>query len=178
MDVQADLLKQAQNLDPQALALIHNQYYDAIYRMVLYRVGDVPQAEDLTGEVFTRLLEALHAGRAPQESIRGWLFQVANNVVSDHFRRAYRREQVALSEALPADDTGQTSQLIKKLRTEKLHQAMGMLAEDQAAVLAYRFGAGMSIREVAGLLERSEGAVKMLQARAVKTLARILEAPA
>ena len=81
------LLARARQLDPEALALIHETYYTSIFRYVAFRVGDHATAEDLTSEVFTRLLTALRDKNAPQNTLRGWLYGVAARVVSDHHRQ-------------------------------------------------------------------------------------------
>lgn len=173
MDERA-LLKAARRLDSDALAQIHRLYYDSLYRYIVLRVSDQATAEDLTSEVFTRLLEALHRGRAPRQTLRGWLYQVASNVVADHFRRDYRAPQVQLEDDLPTDDTGPLGKVIKGLRTAQLLDAVGELTEEQQQVLALRFGAGLSIKETAAQMEKSVGAVKMLQARAVDRLSQLI----
>jgi RNA polymerase sigma-70 factor (ECF subfamily) len=83
------LLARARQLDPEALAHIHETYYTSIFRYVAFRVGDHATAEDLTSEVFTRLLTALRDKGAPQNTLRGWLYGVAARVVNDHHRKAY-----------------------------------------------------------------------------------------
>ena len=86
------LLARARQLDPEALAHIHDTYYTSIFRYVAFRVGDHATAEDLTSEVFTRLLTALRDKGAPQNTLRGWLYGVAARVVIpvDRHRRHIR----------------------------------------------------------------------------------------
>lgn len=72
------LLHRAKSLDKDALAQVHEQYYDAIYRYMAYRVNDLLTAEDLTSEVFIRFLHAIQQKNAPQNTIRGWLFGTAS----------------------------------------------------------------------------------------------------
>ena len=81
------LLARARQLDPDALGQIHETYYASIFRYISFRVGDRETAEDLTSEVFTRLLTALRDHRSPQNTLRGWLYGVAARVVSDHHRQ-------------------------------------------------------------------------------------------
>ena len=94
------LLARARQLDPEALAHIHETYYTSIFRYVAFRVGDHATAEDLTSEVFTRLLTALRDKNAPQNTLRGWLYGVAARVVSDHHRQGLPR---------PAGGTGRST---------------------------------------------------------------------
>jgi RNA polymerase sigma-70 factor (ECF subfamily) len=168
------LLARARQLDPEALAHIHETYYASIFRYVAFRVGDHTTAEDLTSEVFTRLLTALHDKTAPQNTIRGWLYGVAARVVNDHHRKAYRAPQVELDETLISADHDPADIVDRKLTQESVKRAMQDLTEEQRHVLSLRFGSDMTIQDVARVLGKSEGAVKQLQARAVAALARKL----
>lgn len=168
------LLARARQLDPEALALIHDTYYTSIFRYVAFRVGDRDTAEDLTSEVFTRLLTALRDKHAPRNTLRGWLYGVAARVVSDHHRQAYRAPQVELDEALLSSDHDPADIVEGKLTQERLKRAMQDLTEEQRHVLSLRFGSDLPIQDVARALGKSEGAIKQLQARAVAALARKL----
>jgi RNA polymerase sigma-70 factor, ECF subfamily len=168
------LLAGARRLDPDALARIHETYYTSIFRYVAFRVGDHATAEDLTSEVFTRLLTALRDKHAPQNTLRGWLYGVAARVVSDHHRQSYRAPQVELDEELVSADHDPADIVDRKLTQESVKRAMQDLTEEQRHVLSLRFGSDLPIQEVARALGKSEGAVKQLQARAVAALARQL----
>ncbi len=168
------LLARARQLDPEALAHIHDTYYTSIFRYVAFRVGDHATAEDLTSEVFTRLLTALRDKTAPQNTLRGWLYGVAARVVSDHHRQTYRAQQVELDESFASADHDPADIVDRKLMQENLLRAIQDLTEEQRHVLSLRFGSNMPIQDVARSLGKSEGAVKQLQARAVAALARKL----
>ncbi len=168
------LLHRARSLESEALAEIHDTYYVPIFRYIAMRVGDHATAEDLASDVFIRLLDALRDKTAPQKTLRGWLFAVASRVVKDHFRQRYRRQLTHLDESLASEAIGPDRVVEMKLTHEVLHAALGELTEEQQNVLALRFGYEMSIREVAETMGKSEGAVKMLQARAVAMLSRTM----
>ncbi len=168
------LLAQARKLDPGALAEIHTAYYGPLFRYIAFRVSDQQTAEDLTSEVFTRLLNALHAGRAPDTTLKGWLYGVAANVVTDFHRQQYRRPQTELPDSLPSLHEDPSEAAHFNLRQTHLRAAMGELTSEQQDVLALRFGYDMPIRDVAETMGKSEGAVKQLQARAVAMLAKKL----
>ncbi len=168
------LLARARQLDPEALARIHETYYTPIFRYVAFRVGDHTTAEDLTSEVFTRLLTALRDKNAPQNTLRGWLYGVAARVVNDHHRKVYRAPQVELDEELISADHDPADIVDRKLTQESVQRAMRDLTEEQRHVLSLRFGSDMPIQDVARALGKSEGAIKQLQARAVAALARKL----
>jgi len=168
------LLARARQLDPDALGLIHETNYASIFRYISFRVGDRETAEDLTSEVFTRLLAALRDRRSPQNTLRGWLYGVAARVVSDHHRQAYRAPQTELNDSLASNEFDPAAMLDGKLTHEILQQALTELTEEQRHVLSLRFGSGLPINEVARALGKTEGAIKQLQARAVAALARKL----
>lgn len=170
------LLNRARALDADALAEIHDRYYDAIYRYISFRIHDPQTVEDLTSEVFTRFLAALRERNAPQNTIRGWLYGAASRVVKEQYRRQRRAQVTTLDESLPSRGSGPDQKVDQQLAREKLRSALGELTEDQQNILALRFGYGMPIREVAETVNKSEGSIKMLQVRAIASLARILQA--
>lgn len=175
MKDEAELLAGARRLDSRALAAIHDRYYPDLYRYVQYRTNDSGVAEDISSEVFMRLLDGLHAGRPPR-SLRAWLFGVANHMVADHFRRAARRVEVALPENLPAgQDHDPEAAAGESQRLQDVRHALTQLTEDQQEVLALRFGEGRSLEQTAAELDKSVNAVKQLQFRAVAALRRRLE---
>lgn len=168
------LLHRARSLEPEALAEIHDTYYVPIYRYVAMRVSNRETAEDLSSEVFVRLLQALRDKTAPQNTLRGWLFAVAARVVNDHFRQSYRMRHTELDESLPGSEDSPERVLEGRLAKESLRHALQELTGEQQHVLALRFGYDLPIKEVAQTMGKSEGSIKMLQARAVAMLTRKL----
>ncbi len=172
MQDELTLLAGAQRRDPQALAQVHDVYYPAIFRYIAFRVGDHQTAEDLTSEVFTRFLNAVRDRSAPQNTLRGWLYRVASNVVADHHRVKYRVKQVELNDDIKSNVVDPAQALSNKQMLAELSDAVAELTEDQQNVISLRFGYEMSIKDVAKVMGKSEGAVKQLQARAVAALSR------
>jgi RNA polymerase sigma-70 factor (ECF subfamily) len=168
------LLHRAKSLDQDALAQVHEQYYDSIYRYMTYRVNDLQTAEDLTSEVFIRFLHAIQQRNAPQNTIRGWLFGAASLILKEHYRKKKRTQFTELKETLPGDTVEPTEKLEAQENKEALRQAMTNLTEEQQQVLALRFGYEMPVRDVAETMNKSEGSVKMLQMRAIAALSRIM----
>jgi RNA polymerase sigma-70 factor (ECF subfamily) len=169
-EVEAALLARARDLDTRALAQIHDLYFPALYRYALYRTGDADTAADIAGEVFLRLLDALHGRRPPQTTLRGWLFGVAGHLVADHFRRA---PVATLPEDLP-DGLSVAGAVEDRLRRGAVQAGLRRLTEEQQQVLALRFGDGFSVEETAASLGKSITAVKALQFRAIEALRRLL----
>ena len=168
------LLNRARALEPEALAQIHDMYYVPIYRYISFRVDEHETAEDLTSEVFTRLLSALRDKTAPQNTLRGWLYSVAARVVADYYRRQARTKEVELTDMLPDTQATPDDTVSHRIRVDQLREALTELTEEQQRVLALRFGSGLRIREVAVTMEKSEGAIKQLQLRAIAALAQRL----
>lgn len=170
-----DLLQRARALDEEALTEIHNRYYGAIYRYISFRVNDVHTVEDLTSEVFTRFLSAIRDKHAPRNTIEGWLYGASALVVKEHYRLKKRSRTEALHEHLPSQAMGPERRAEKSMTLDQLRSALYTLTEEQQHVLALRFGQGLPISDVARIVNKSEGAVKMLQARAVAALTRSFE---
>jgi RNA polymerase sigma-70 factor (ECF subfamily) len=166
------LLRKAHALDQDALAQIHEAYYSAVYRYISFRVGDLRTVEDLTSEVFTRFLAALGRRFGGPDSIRPWLYGTASRVVKEYYRSQSRWNLVALDESVAVEEMGPAQTTEERWTRRELHEAIQELTEDQKTVLSLRFGANLPIKEVSTLMKKSEGAVKMLQVRAVSALAR------
>lgn len=166
------LLQQARRLDERALGQIHDRYYPEIYRYALYRTGRTEVADDIAGEVFVRLLDALHQERAPRTTLRGWLFGVASNLVVDYYRKA-PRESAPLDEAQAAPGSA-SAEAELRLQKQEVRAALRQLTREQQEVLALRFGDGFSVEETAEAMGKSVNAAKALQFRALEALRRVL----
>ncbi len=167
---EAALLERARTLDAHALGQIHDRYYPAIYRYVAYRTDDSALAEDITSEVFVRLLDVLHAGQAPHTTLRGWLYGVASNLIHDHYRR---RPTVPLTDTVP-DAASPVDEAEDHLRRAEVRAALRRLTPEQQAVLSLRFHEGLSVEHTAEAAGKSVTAVKALQFRALQTLRQML----
>lgn len=172
---ETQLLERARQYDAKALAAIYDQYAGPIYGCLHRYLGDAHQAEDLTSEVFLRLLQALNTRKAPREHLLGWLYRVAHNLAMDWFRQQAKRTSMPLEAELVADDDPLPIKVEARMERELLRSAIRKLAPDQQQVILLRFGEGYKLVEVAEILGKREGAVKSLQHRAVKRLRQLLE---
>ncbi len=170
------LLEQARAFDEEALAKLYDQYAPRIYAYLYRRVQDAQLAEDLTGEVFLRVLQAIRSERFWHTSFRAWLYRIAHNLVVDHYRKQ-PPGVVALDEQPIASDESEDveAMLAERLSHQRLQEALRCLTPDQQQVIALRFGERMTAREVAEVMGKSVGAVEALQHRALASLRRILE---
>lgn len=177
MPVEDALLAKARKGNQKAVARIYEIYFEPVYQFIRWRVDDPALAEDLTSEVFIKLLGALQSRNAPEHSLRGWLFRVARNVLHDHYMRSVKTDD--LDDDLPAPGEADFEmQMIQDMDLERIRGAMRMLAEDQQEVLILRFGQMLSIQDTANNMGKSVSAVKSLQFRAINTLRELLNAPA
>ena len=160
------------DLDPQAIGVVYDRYFRDIYRYVFYRIGDQAAAEDLTGDVFVRLLEAVQKKRGPETNVKGWLLSTASHVVMDHLRRRYRRPLEAISDGIPDHEPGPSTGLELREQNRSVQEAYAQLTPEQQNVLALRFGQGFSVEETARQMKKNINAVKALQFRALAALQR------
>jgi RNA polymerase sigma-70 factor (ECF subfamily) len=171
-----DLLIRARRLETDALVQIHNLYYPELYRYVRYRLEDTQVCEDITADVFLRLLDALDNGRGPNRKLRGWLFGTASNLVNDYFRQRYAQkiDPVSVDDVILVADENPESELDKTSKHRRVRKAISELTAEQQHVLALRFSDERSLQETADIMGKSVSAVKALQFRAIAALQRKL----
>ena len=174
MENEQDLLQRARALEESALATIFDQYYENIYRYIYYYVGHVETAEDMTAEVFHRLLEQLSVGHGPERYLKAWLYRVAHNVIIDEARRLPRHSYLELAEELTATDPNPEEQAQQAILAQQARQALYRLTPKQRSVIILRFLEGMDHDEIAQVLAMPIGAIKSLQHRALASMRRSL----
>ncbi len=173
------LLPRCQAADQAAVEAVYQLYGDRLYRYLLARTGDPDTAADLSTELFVRMIQ--HMGRfrldhrRPAASFSGWLYRIAANLLTDHYR-SRSRSPVALSDDLPAPGRAADPQRLAEQHevSAGLSAALNQLSEEQRLVIVGKFAEEMSNAEIAAWLGKSEGAVKSLQHRALRTLGRLL----
>ena len=173
-----DTLIRVRRLDLAALTKIHDRYYPDVYRFVRYRLDDEQICEDITSEVFMRLLDALHKKGGPNKNVRSWLIGTASNLVNDHLRRHYKHktESIENEDQFVASGSPEDS-LELSMQNQQLREAIDKLTPEQQQVLALRFAGEYSLEETAAAMKKTINAVKALQFRAVEALKRLLDGP-
>jgi RNA polymerase sigma-70 factor, ECF subfamily len=170
-----ELINRAKQGETASIGQLYEEYQLHVYRYLFYLVGDVHTAEDLTSEVFIRMIRSLPNYRYKGISFQAWLFQIAHNLAVDHFRKNGRRVQVDLEENLHVNGPDLDSTVELNLTSKMLRQALEKLNNAQREVIILRFVAGMPIAQVAQTLRKSEDTVKGLQRRGLATLRKILD---
>ncbi len=169
------LVRRAKEYDREALTQLYRRHVSAIYRYIHLRVGRADLAEDLTADVFLKMLEGIESFDYRGVPFAAWLFRIAHDRVVDYFRRQAGKETLSLSEWLRAPGEGPAATMEAALARERLRQAFWRLTGEQQQVIILKFGEGLTNAEVGRLLGKSEGAVKSLQHRALVSLRRFLE---
>jgi RNA polymerase sigma-70 factor (ECF subfamily) len=165
-------VRAAQN-DRAAFAVLYRRYLDRVYGYAFYQLGDHHDAEDATERIFLAALAALAEFRDTGSTFRAWLFRIAHNTIANAHRTRARRPTVALPEAWdrPAPDAD-PARLVG--RGEELREVLALidqLPDDRRQVILLRFVDELTAREIGVVLERSEGAVRVLLHRALRELA-------
>lgn len=167
---EAELVTLAIAGDAEAFGDLYERYLTPIFQYIYYRVSNHAEAEDLTEIVFLKAWEALPGYRLGKAPFQAWLYRIAHNIVIDHYRT--RKEQVAIDEQPLAAGEAYLpeSQAIELEQSNRLLAAVAQLDEAYQEVLTLRFLNELSHAEVAEIMDRSEGAVRVLQHRALNAL--------
>jgi RNA polymerase sigma-70 factor (ECF subfamily) len=166
-----EAIARAQTGDPAVIGDIYDHYRLGVYRYLYYRVGDPHTAEDLTSEVFLRMIRSLNGYHPQNVAFDAWLFQIARNLSIDHYRKSGSREHLSLEEDMIADHTDDPDRnLENNLTSDVLLKALAKLSETQRDVIVLRFVNGLPIAQVAQALHKSENAVKAMQRRSLAKL--------
>ena len=170
------LVELARGGDKEAFGLLYDHYHASVYRFLYYRTRSQTLAEDLTSETFFRALRSMNGFRWQGRDFGAWLMTIARNLTTDHFKAGRTRLELTTEDMTPHDDAteGPEEAVLASLTNEVLLQALTELPAEQRDCLVMRFLQGMSISETAQALERSDGAVKQLQLRGVRNLAKLL----
>ncbi len=169
-----DLIERARALDSDAWSTLYERHHSKIYRYMLMQTSNPTVAEDLAAEVFLRAVRSIGGFQFRGFSLAPWLYRIGHHVAIDHFRRA-PRPTVEITE-MPSQrpDGDPEAALARSQDMAELQQALRQLHDEQRQVLLLRFIQGLSAREVAESIGKSEQAVKALQYRALNGLRRLL----
>ena len=168
------LVELARDGDAEAFGQLYDHYVSGVFRFIYYRVGSRQLAEDLTSETFVRGLKAIQRFTWQGKDFGAWLTTIARNLIADHFKSSRSRLEIVSDDIpegrVPARSTEED--VLALISNELLFDAVNSLPPEQRDCILMRFIQGMSIAETAAALKRSEGAIKQLQLRAVRSLAK------
>ena len=165
------LVESAQRGDRDALEELYLIHFDRIYSYLHMTVGNRHDAEDLTTQTFLRMLEAIGKFRFQAAPFSAWLFRIAHNLSMDHFRAARRvQPEEQVPEPPGAEQDSAEVEALHSIGRQSLLELIATLSEEQQQVLTLKFVFNFSNAEVATILDKTEGAVKSLQHRALASL--------
>jgi RNA polymerase sigma-70 factor (ECF subfamily) len=160
---------------PDAFGALYDRYFPQIYRFAYSRVRDQSLAEDVTSEVFFKALKNIKRYTYSGHPFSSWLYQIAVNAVADHYRGPSGKE-VELEEGagMPSSDPMVVDQVVRRDRSRRVWAAIDRLPHQQRTAMILKFGEDKKIEEIALIMQKSGGAVKLLLHRAVERLRREL----
>ncbi|WP_231926709.1 sigma-70 family RNA polymerase sigma factor [Micromonospora siamensis] len=174
------LVERAQAGEAEAFGLIYDRYVDTVFRFVYFRVGNRQLAEDLTSDTFLRALKRIGSFTWQGRDLGAWLVTIARNLVADHFKSGRYRLEVTTGDVLDADreDRGPEGKpeaaVVEHITNVALLTAVTQLKPGAAGVHRAAVPPGLLVAETARAMGKNEGAIKALQYRAVRALARLL----
>lgn len=169
---EANLIKRAQEGDVNAVGELYDRHQTAIFRYVRARIYDHQTAQDLTGEIFLRMVENISSYRAMGVPFVAWLYRIAHNHLVNHIRKetAQTIEPLTAAAFLPHNEGNPATLVENKVELERLLRALERIDEQQREVLILRFLVEMPLKDVAETLDKTVGAVKTLQHRGTLAL--------
>ena len=173
------LVEKAQEGDRDALEELYLLHFDRIYSYLHMSVGNRHDAEDLTTQVFVKMLESIGKFRWRSAPFSAWLFRIAHNLAMDHFRASKRwqpEEQVA--EPDPGEESASEEEALESIGRQSMLELIKKLSREQQQVLTLKFVFNFSNADAATILDKTDGAIKSLQHRALASLQRQLSGSA
>lgn len=172
---EAMLVQRAIGHDTEAFGRLYDMHVDRVYRHIYYRVGNEADAEDLSQQVFLKAWQAIGKYRKMASPFVAWLMTISHNLVIDFYRtrkdRAYLEAEVLADDSAPGPErTAEAS-----LERQRLRKAILQLGSDEQQVVILRFIEGFEFAEIASLLEKKEGNIRVILHRALVKLRNILE---
>jgi RNA polymerase sigma-70 factor (ECF subfamily) len=169
------LVERGQAGDRDALEELYLLHFDRIYAYLHMSVGNRHDAEDLTTQTFLKMLEAIGRFQWRSAPFSAWLFRIAHNLAMDHFRATKRwQPEEEVPEPPGSEEPSAEHQALHVIGRQSMLDLIEDLSDDQREVLTLKFVFGFTNGEVATILEKTEGAVKSLQHRALASLQKQL----
>jgi len=162
------LIKRAAGGNFEAFGELYNIYLERIYRYVFYQVRDKMTAEDLTEEVFLKAWKSIDTCRGKEQTFSSWLYRIAHNHVIDNLRsqRKYLSTDMEALAEVSSPELGEEG----KLERQEMLEVISDLPQNQKQVIILKFIEGLDNREIGQITGKSQGAIRVLQMRALATL--------
>jgi RNA polymerase sigma-70 factor, ECF subfamily len=169
----ADILKKAQKGDSESFALIYDHFSPKIYKFIYFRVGHKEVAEDVLSDTFVKSWQKINHVNSPA-ALSAWLYQIAKNNIIDYYR--IKKETVALEdvEDFLEDEVNPVDTTSLNMDQKRILQVMNQLPPEQQEVIKYKFFEDLSNEEIAYVMNKTEGAIRVIQHRAITKLKELV----
>lgn len=175
MESDRSFLEAARKLNKEALAKIFDLYAPALYSYALRMCGDPLLADHIVGDVFAKLLDQLAAGNGPKSNLRAYLFEITYHLIVDEARYSQRRAPLEAVDVFPSTEYSAATNLEDRILFDKILQVIqNDLTVQQRHVIVLRFLEGLSVRETAAIIGKTDDNVKVSQNRAIAALRKAL----
>lgn len=166
---EARIINECQNGNLKQFGLLYDAYAQKIYRFIYYKTHHTGTAEDLTSIAFMKVLEGIGSFNPNKGTFSSWLYQIARNTVTDHWRKA--KPTVDIEDVWDlTDDTDIVRDVDIAMKSKQVRAAMAALQPRQREIITLRLWQDLSYKEIAEITGSTEGAAKMLFSRTVKEL--------
>ncbi|MBI4973018.1 sigma-70 family RNA polymerase sigma factor [Candidatus Roizmanbacteria bacterium] len=167
------LMRQMKKGDRDAFGKLYLRYLDAIYRYIFFRVGQEKAiAEDISETVFFKAWEHIGSFKENQGTFKAWLYMIAKNAITDHFRK--NKNKVNLEESVLPTDNNIEEKIEYNDQVSRLMSRINLLTDDQRQVITMKYIEEMPNAEIARILDKNEEAIRALQHRALQKLKKLL----
>ena len=169
------LVKNAVAGDAEVFGRLYDMYVERVYRHIFYRVGIVEDAEDLTQQVFMKAWKAIGRYKQTSSPFLAWLMRISHNLIIDFYRS--RKDKVYFDTELAADDPDSSPERVAEVNfdQQRIRKAIVQLPGEQQRVIVMSFIEGFTCAEIASSMGKSEGAIRVIQHRALKKMRCIIE---
>lgn len=162
------LVRRAASGEVEAFGRLYSNHVERIYRYVFYQVRDKMTAEDITEEVFIKAWRAIDSCKGKEDTFSAWLYRIAHNCTIDALRR---RQKQLVTEIEPIAEVSHPQPEIEtELKRQELLEAIAYLPQNQRQVITLKFIEGLDNQEIGQVMDKNQGAIRILQMRALATL--------
>ncbi len=161
--------------DHAAWQQLFDEHHQRIFHFALIRTGDRSDADDLASTVFTEAVKGIDSFTYRGLPVSAWLFRIARNEIADHMKRRASRPAHSLTDERVAQTLSARDAIAPGDDMRDVSHALGQLKDEYRDVILLRFVHGLNVAETAAVMDKSEGAVKVTQTRALQSLRRVID---
>jgi len=175
------ILHEVKKGDSQAFVWLYDQYASQVYRFILLKTNSVPDSEDLTSEVFFRFWKQVNASETKVTNPRAFLYQIARNLVVDHYRQKPKAELIVsqkeekILENTLADNTNLSQQAALNSEVKQIRQAISKIKPQYQDLVIWHYLDDFSVKEIASILDKPENTIRVQLHRALKALKSVIK---